>query len=163
MYPEGRLEGIEFERVSYPADAQHSAAAREGVRAWLESSRVPAEVAHGLLLAVSEAVDNVVKHAYPPEQAVSRPVRVELTMCHDRAELVVAVADHGLWVQPATTALEHDTSDHPARHGRGITLMNAHVDDVAIHFDRDGTTVVLRAQLGRREPARSTAPQTAPS
>jgi len=141
------MSAVEFERVSYPADAQHAATIREDLRARLDSAGVPADVAHGVLLAVSEAVDNVVVHAYPAERNASNTATIELTMCLDETEIVITVADHGVWTQPETTTLEHDTLDTPARHGRGIILMNNHVDDVAIHHDRDGTTVLLRAAL----------------
>lgn len=147
------MSAVEFERVSCPADAEHAASLREGLRAWLNVSGVPAEVAHGVLLAVSEAVDNVVVHAYPPERRGSAPATIELTLCLDQSEIVITVADQGSWAQPESTALEHDTPNARARHGRGIILMNNHVDEVAIHHDRDGTTVLLRCQVtkgGRR-------------
>jgi anti-sigma regulatory factor (Ser/Thr protein kinase) len=101
-----------------------------------------------MLLAVSEAVENVVLHAYPPTQDPAPEAAIELTLWVDDTEVVVAVADHGLWVPPQTTVLEHDSTAAPARHGRGIILMNTHVDQVAIRHHRDGTTVLLRCALG---------------
>lgn len=144
---------VEFERLSYPADAEHAATIRENLRGWLQTAAVATDVAHGLLLAVSEAVENVIAHAYPPGQDPATGATIELTMCLEPTEVVITVADHGLWRPPETTALEHDTADAPARHGRGIILMNNHVDDVAIHHSPAGTTVMLRAVLSPADPA----------
>lgn len=140
------MNAVEFERASYPADPGECARIREDLRAWLDASGVPADVAHGVVLAVSEAIDNVVTHAYPADVVASRPATVDLTMCLDDTEVVVTVADHGHWTEPRSTDLEHDASGRPARHGRGIILMNTHVDEVAIHHDRDGTSVLLRSR-----------------
>ena len=64
-------------------------------------------------------------------------------------EVVITVADHGHWAVPTSTDLEHDVSGRPATHGRGIILMNTHVDEVAIHHDGQGTSVYLRSRLVR--------------
>ncbi|NMO88551.1 ATP-binding protein [Actinomycetospora sp. TBRC 11914] len=141
------MDAVEFERISYPADAGESAHIREAVRTWLDSSKVPDDVSHGMVLAVSEAIDNVVAHAYPEGAAVTGPATIDLTMVLDESDVVVTVADHGLWTEPTSTDLEHDATGRPARHGRGIILMNTHVDEVAIRHDRDGTSVLLRARL----------------
>lgn len=138
---------VQFGRRQYLADPAQAATAREDVRGWLDTAGVPAEIAHGVLLAVSEAVDNTIVHAYPPTQGPAPEATVELTLWVDDSEVVVTVVDHGGWVPPQSTALEHDTPTAPARHGRGIILMNTHVDEVAIHHDRDGTAVLLRCAL----------------
>ena len=57
-------------------------------------------------------------------------------------------------MKPSSNDLEHDVTGHPAQHGRGIILMNAHVDEVAIHHDSQGTSVLLRSRRTRKaEPA----------
>jgi anti-sigma regulatory factor (Ser/Thr protein kinase) len=145
------VDAVEFERISYPATAESCPAIREDVRAWLDGSGVPGEVSRGVVLAVSEAIDNVVTHAYGAVSAAPSGATIDLTLVLDRTEVVVTIADHGHWAQPETTDLEHDASDRPAQHGRGIILMNSHVDEVAIHHDRDGTSVLLRSRLVRED------------
>jgi serine/threonine-protein kinase RsbW len=142
------VDAVEFERASYPATAESCPRIREEVRAWLDGSGVPADVAQGIVLAVSEAIDNVVAHAYPPDRPPG-DASIDLTMVLDDAEVVVTVADHGHWAEPPSTDLEHDATGRPATHGRGIILMNSHVDEVAIHHDRAGTSVLLRSGLAR--------------
>jgi anti-sigma regulatory factor (Ser/Thr protein kinase) len=102
-----------------------------------------------VVLAVSEAIDNVVTHAYGVGTGAPTGATIDLTLVLDGAEVVVTIADHGQWAQPETTDLEHDATDRPAQHGRGIILMNSHVDEVAIRHDRDGTSVLLRSRLVR--------------
>jgi serine/threonine-protein kinase RsbW len=143
------MDAVEFERISYPADAGESPRIREDLRRWMDASGVAEDVAHGIVLAVSEAIDNVVAHAYPGGATPSGPATIDLTMVLDENDVVVTVADHGVWAEPTSSDLEHDVSGRPATHGRGIILMNTHVDEVAIHHDREGTSVLLRA---RRDP-----------
>ena len=147
------MDAVEFERASYPADAGQSARIRDDVRLWLDTSGVPGDVAHGVVLAVSEAIDNVVAHAYRGGTAGSGAAIIDLTMVLDGTDVVVTVADHGVWAEPTSSDLEHDVSGRPARHGRGIILMNTHVDEVAIHHDRQGTSVLLRSRRAHDGPA----------
>ena len=143
------MDAVEFERVSYPAEAGECPRIRDDVRKWMDASGVADEVSHGVILAVSEAIDNVVAHAYPAGSVASGPATIDLTMYLDAGEVVVTVADNGRWAEPSSTDLEHDVSGRPATHGRGIILMNTHVDELAIHHDRQGTSVYLRSRLVR--------------
>jgi anti-sigma regulatory factor (Ser/Thr protein kinase) len=145
------MDAVEFERISYPADAGQSPRIRDDLRRWMEASGVADDVAHGIVLAVSEAIDNVVAHAYAPDATAAGVATIDLTMYLDENDVVVTVADHGLWAEPTSSDLEHDTSGHPATHGRGIILMNTHVDEVAIRHDRQGTSVLLRSRRDRED------------
>lgn len=141
------MDAVEFERAGYPADADQGARIRDDLRAWLESSSAPAEVVDGLVLAASEAIDNVVIHAYDDDHRRAGTARIDLTVVLDGDEAVVTVADGGRWREPASPDIEHDVVGRPALHGRGIRLMNTQVDEVAIHHDARGTTVLLRSRL----------------
>jgi anti-sigma regulatory factor (Ser/Thr protein kinase) len=145
------MDAVEFERTSYPADAGQSPRIREDLRRWMDASGVADDVAHGVVLAVSEAIDNVVAHAYAPAATAAGAATIDLTMYLDENDVVVTVADHGLWAEPTSTDLEHDASGRPATHGRGIILMNTHVDEVAIRHDRQGTSVLLRSRRDRED------------
>jgi serine/threonine-protein kinase RsbW len=145
------MDAVEFERISYPADAGQSPRIREDLRRWMDASGVAEDVAHGVVLAVSEAIDNVVAHAYAGGAAAAGAGTIDLTMYLDETDVVVTVADHGLWAEPTSTDLEHDSTGHPATHGRGIILMNTHVDEVAIRHDREGTSVLLRSRRDRED------------
>ena len=144
------MDAVEFERISYPADAGQSPRIRDDLRRWMDASGVAEDVAHGVVLAVSEAIDNVVAHAYP-SGGTTGAATIDLTMYLDEDDVVVTVADHGHWAEPTSTDLEHDATGHPATHGRGIILMNTHVDEVAIRHDREGTSVLLRSRRNRED------------
>lgn len=140
------MDAVEFERVEYSADVEQGPRIRDDLRHWLRSSAVPETIADGMVLAASEAIDNVVVHAYDDEHRRDGVARIDLTVMLDGGEVLVTVADGGRWREP-TGDLEHDAVGRPARHGRGIRLMNSQVDEVAIRHDARGTTVLLRSRL----------------
>ncbi|MEJ2870959.1 ATP-binding protein [Actinomycetospora sp. OC33-EN08] len=142
------MDAVEFERVDYSADIDQGPRIREDLRQWLRSSAVPQGVADGMVLAASEAIDNVVVHAYDEQHRRDGVARIDLTVMLDAGEVLVTVADGGRWREPESADQEHDAVGRPARHGRGITLMNSQVDEVAIHHDGRGTTVLLRSAVG---------------
>src|ERR1700709_129566 len=121
------MDAVEFERTSYPADAGQSARIREDLRRWMHASGVADDVAHGVVLAVSEAIDNVVAHAYAADTPAPGAAAIALTMYLDENDVVVTVADHGLWAEPTSSDLEHDVSGRPATHGPGIILITTPV------------------------------------
>ena len=139
------MDAVEYERVAYSADVDQGPRIRDDLRQWLRSSAVPTGVVDGMVLAASEAIDNVVVHAYDDTQREAGVARIDLTVLLEDGEVLVTVADGGRWREPSGD-LEHDTAGRPARHGRGIRLMTSEVDEVAIHHDGRGTTVLLRAR-----------------
>lgn len=93
-----------------------------------------ADAADDLVLATSEALENVVDHAFA---GAERPGTMSL-----RADLVddvvtIVVADDGHWREPGTA---------PTTRGRGITLMKNLAEAVVAHA-HGGTTVTLRRLL----------------
>ncbi len=140
------MDAVEFERVEYSADVRQGPRIRDDLRQWLRSSAVPVGVADGMVLAASEAIDNVVVHAYDEGHRRDGVARIDLTVMLDDGEVLVTVADGGRWREPSSPDLEHDVVGRPALHGRGITLMNSQVDEVAIRHDLRGTTVLLRSR-----------------
>lgn len=98
-----------------------------------------ADLAGDLVLATSEALENVVDHAFA---GAPQPGTMSL-----RAHLVddvvtIVVADDGRWHAPSTG---------PSSRGRGITLM-AYLTDAEVDHGPAGTTVTMRKPLP--QPAR---------
>jgi anti-sigma regulatory factor (Ser/Thr protein kinase)/GAF domain-containing protein len=113
-----------------PPETATLSAVRRDTRAWLDNLHVADDEANDVVLAVNEAVANAIEHAYA--EADPQPVQV-----HGRVEddlLVVAVGDEGEWRQP---------SDDPTR-GRGLPIMRALMDDVAVDRRDEGACVTLR-------------------
>ena len=93
-----------------------------------------ADLADDLVLATSEALENVVDHAFA---AAEHPGTMTL-----RADLVddvvtIVVADDGRWRDPATG---------PTSRGRGLTLMES-LTEVEVEHGPSGTTVTMHRPL----------------
>ncbi len=122
----------DFLDLRFPADAQEVAPVRHQLREWLQESGFGEDEASDLVLAVSEAVNNSVEHAYPgPARGT---VEVLAQFGHD-GSVQVDVTDHGHWrVPPPALTMR----------GRGLLLMRESVDSVEIDRSANGTTVRLR-------------------
>jgi anti-sigma regulatory factor (Ser/Thr protein kinase) len=118
------------------ADTAQLSVARRAVKAWLGAAGHPD--ADDLLLAANEAIANALEHAYTDGER--RPVRVQGRLDDGfRFE----VTDRGQW---------RNARDGDDGRGRGISIMRALMDDVAIETTDAGTTVVLRRAGTRARP-----------
>jgi anti-sigma regulatory factor (Ser/Thr protein kinase) len=107
-------------------------AARAFVRRWLPDS----EPAEGLVLAAAEALNNVIDHA----TGEGFTVAVDL----DGPVATVTVVDVG----PGFDVPEDpEMPDAFANRCRGLAMMHALADGVAIESSGDGTTVTLRHEF----------------
>jgi|SRR2546423_566922 anti-sigma regulatory factor (Ser/Thr protein kinase) len=128
-------------RLELPADPIVISVARQQVRRWLAGLSWPPGQLEDIVLAVSEAVTNAVKHAYLDQPPGMVEIRggVEATPGGQR-RVTIIVRDHGRW--------RSAPPDDQHRH-RGIGLMRACMDTVTIGQPDDGrvgTWVVLRSR-----------------
>jgi anti-sigma regulatory factor (Ser/Thr protein kinase) len=108
---------------------------RRGLRGWLGTLGWPEMEAGDLILAVSEAVSNVVEHAYEAGRPGTVRVRAERSVEAEKsARVVVTVTDRGRWHEPSTG---------PTNRRRGIPMMRAIADSVDVLGGADGTRVRL--------------------
>ena len=127
---------LELTLAAVPAAAR---AARVAVRGWLQGHRWPEEDADDVVLAVNEAVANVIDHAYPP----GRPGSVHLEgrvvrAADDRSRSAqISVTDRGSWnrAHRTTTGAEH--------RGHGLAVMGGCVAEVHLQRSPAGTSVLL--------------------
>jgi anti-anti-sigma factor len=133
-----------------PAEPHVVAGLRRTVRQWATRSGASDEEAYDLVLAIAEAVTNVIEHAYP---SAGGQVEVEASIGQGLARIVVR--DLGRWRPPR--------SDHG---GRGLLLMQGLVDNVDVVSGPAGTEVRLSRQLGQvpvsAGPVGAPAPMPAP-
>jgi len=129
--------GLTSDRRVWPAKAGKLCAMRAQVHGWLAPLRLPEEVEHDLVLAVSEAASNAVEHAYPPGGPDGR---VELAFWLAGGRLHIAVTDFGTWRPPPA---------EPRGRGFGLPMMGQLVETVTIEHDARGTRVVLEHPLPR--------------
>ena len=119
--------------MDFPADVDQLAPARTALRKWLTRTRVDPDQILDMLVAAGEAVANAIEHGHRHSPAGVISLRV--TALSDRVQLTVA--DTGSWRPP-----------RPDTHrGRGISLMRALMQDVAINPGARGTTVHLSARI----------------
>jgi serine phosphatase RsbU (regulator of sigma subunit)/anti-sigma regulatory factor (Ser/Thr protein kinase) len=120
-------------QVELPAAPRSLSALRRRLGGWLMRREVDPEEAAEIVLAVSEACNNAVEHAYPGD----RRGTVTVTADTRRGGLEVTVEDEGTW------------RDGPpsADRGRGLVLIRTLMDSAEVVTNHQGTRVILRRQL----------------
>jgi serine phosphatase RsbU (regulator of sigma subunit)/CheY-like chemotaxis protein/anti-sigma regulatory factor (Ser/Thr protein kinase) len=136
--PTGPLE------LTLPAVAGSVPLARHRLRGWLAGNApgLDFDTRAGLEVAWSEAVTNVVRHAYGPGDASFRAAARR-----DGDDVWLVVADDGSWRPPRG---QHG--------GRGLGLMRQLCDEVEVDRRPDGTTVTMRYRLDVAPPEAQRAP-----
>jgi len=103
------------------------------------------EIRHQVLIAIEEAVQNIIRHGYRPEEL---PGRLELTAWREGGDLVLELRDYA---KPADLARIRPRAWDPAQPGGlGLQLIRAAMDDVQYAHapDGDGNILLMRKHLG---------------
>jgi anti-sigma regulatory factor (Ser/Thr protein kinase) len=137
------LETVEYVHRTWPADPGQLSLIRHQMLSWLQPLGMAPERNDDVVLAVAEAVENVIQHAYPDSGG-----DVELTLWTEADTLNIEITDHGLWQEPAPPAPDAA----PAPGGRGIRMMQHTVETVLVHYDARGSRVLLRVALPDAQP-----------
>ncbi len=125
-------------------DTTELAAARDELRLYCESRRLPADVTYDLLTCVQEACKNALRFADSP-----RGVHARVVIRSD--EIVATIRDFGAGLTPAS--LPSAPPDPDSESGRGLFLLRALMDRVELKVDH-GTELRLHKLLPV-SPARS--------
>ncbi|MCK8646782.1 ATP-binding protein [Mycobacterium colombiense] len=126
-----------FVRTRVAADARSAARTRAEFGVWLERHfSLDADRFNDLLLAVNEAIANAAEFAYV-DAAERGTVDVRAAYDGESDTLAVIVDDRGRWRQKKPVQYRQQMR------GRGIPLMEALADDVAIDRTAQGTRVTL--------------------
>jgi serine/threonine-protein kinase RsbW len=129
--------GSVFSR-SFQASPAELAGLRESLRAWLQKHGAEEETVRSSVLAASEAASNAIEHAYGSD---GRGVVTVMARLEDDGRLEMTVRDEGTW---------RDGNGDDDR-GRGLLIMRAILDSVAI--ERDDEATVLRLTRSPRPKA----------
>ncbi|GAA4455606.1 SpoIIE family protein phosphatase [Phytohabitans houttuyneae] len=121
--------------LTFSAEPGQLAPVRGVLRQWLEQCDVSALTAQNVLVAAGEACANAIEHGH--RHAPGGPIRVRAEAYARRLHL--AVADSGEWKTPAP--------EPDAYRGRGLKLMRAMMDRVAIDASPGGTTVDMEVRI----------------
>jgi anti-sigma regulatory factor (Ser/Thr protein kinase) len=124
--------------VAVPAQAARLAELRAAIREFLAGLGAEEGEQQSVVLAVSEAANNVVTHAYRDRDEAGE-LRVQAHVEADR--LAVLVADDGLGLTPR--------ADSPGA-GLGMPLMATLAESLSVtHTETGGTCVILNFVLGQ--------------
>ena len=120
--------------IDLPAEAATASVVRDRVERWLRQREWPTGDVYDIVLAVHEAVANVIDHAYrdPPPGRVWVVANV-VPMADETLRYVQAIVrDCGRW---------RPIPDDPGYRGHGLNLMNGCMHRVDIRHHADGTVV----------------------
>lgn len=117
-------------RVWLPAQPDSVSTARAVIRAFSEPYLHDPQRRSDIGLAVTEAVTNVVRHAYPRV-----PGRFQLTAVVDDGRVVVGIRDRGVGFAP--------TPQPDPGLGVGMRVMHQLADECVVRSSPSGTTVTL--------------------
>jgi serine/threonine-protein kinase RsbW len=124
-------------RAWVPPEPSALAGLRHRLDAWLRLRCLSDDDVDAVVLAVNEAVANAIEHG----RAERARVVVEAEI--DELVLRATVRDRGRWL---------DRPSDPDR-GRGLLLMEALMDEVAVDRSPEGTTLTLRRRVTERQPS----------
>jgi serine phosphatase RsbU (regulator of sigma subunit)/anti-sigma regulatory factor (Ser/Thr protein kinase) len=124
--------------VELPARPSELSPLRRRLRAWLARLRFEPAEADEILLAVSEACNNAIEHAYGDEVGTVR-LRLEV----DGDTLRATIRDRGRW----------RGGESDADRGRGTAIMRAVMDRAEIATGDEGTEVLLERRRRTAGPA----------
>jgi serine/threonine-protein kinase RsbW len=121
--------------IALPALPTSTRAVRQRLRGWLSAWGWPDDDLDDIIIAVEEAVANVVDHAYRA-QPVPGDVRVYawITALRSEQRVTVSVTDRGRW---------RPIPEDPGYRGRGLLMMSTCMSGLHIEHNAGGTSVTL--------------------
>jgi serine/threonine-protein kinase RsbW len=135
--------------LSVPAQAEYVDLIRLTLYGIASKMKYSFEEIEDMKVAVSEAVNNAVLHAYAGEDGI-----IEVTFAVSEEELTITVRDHGVSFtaagNPAAASLHGKSIDEIQSGGLGLYLMQALMDTVEVKHDI-GTAVVLTKKRDRTQ------------
>ena len=120
--------------VEMPARPEELATLRRRLKAWLAGKRLAASDIAEIVLAVGEACNNAIEHAYDHGSG-----DVSISVDESDGKLRITVEDRGSWRAESKDDVR----------GRGISIMQTLMHAVTIETTDSGTRVVLERELGR--------------
>lgn len=132
--------------LEFDSRSQNEGFVRVAVAAFATQLNPTLEEVADLKTAISEAVTNVVIHAY---RGKTDKVRIEC-LVKDR-EMTVSVIDHGVGIENIEKAMEPLFTTRPEldRSGMGFAFMEAFMDEVQVESEPGkGTVVRMKKKFG---------------
>lgn len=122
-------------RERFPAKPNELRRVRASVRSWAEKQDLGPALVQDLVIAVSEAAANSIRHAYRDTE--NGPIEIRISHRHEFID--VGVIDNGKW---------KGSLDEVGDPGLGRSIMRAVTDDLQIRTGADGTWVSFKLPTG---------------
>jgi anti-sigma regulatory factor (Ser/Thr protein kinase) len=119
--------------IEVPSEPAALAELRRRMRTWLDLRGLAEQERDDAIIAVSEACNNAIEHAYQHD-----PGLIHLVLEHGEGTLALRIEDRGQWQPTSVPTFER---------GRGIPLMRAVMDTTTIEHGARGTCVTLSRLL----------------
>lgn len=128
-----------------PSTTDQVAKADEFLETWLRKIGVPEDTIANLAIAVTELVNNAIKHGNKLQK--NKMVTVSITYASGNIE--ITVTDEGEGFNPENIADPLAEENLLKEIGRGIFIVNSLIDDVKFQFPpRGGTKVTIKKNIG---------------
>lgn len=134
--------------LTFSAISQNEGFARNAVAAFCAELDPTVDQINDIKTAVSEAVTNVIVHAYP-ENAQDNTVTVKTTLEDDTVHIVVS--DNGVGIDDIEHAMQPFFTTRPdeERSGMGFTVMESFTDELTVTRNTPTGTVVAMTKTIR--------------
>jgi len=130
--------------INIPSSLDFITAVDEFLEDWLRVRNVPEDTIADMAIAVSELVNNAIKHGNRRNERKKVSVHLHL----DDSEARATVRDEGEGFNPDTVPSPVDEANLMKEIGRGIFIVRSLMDDVRFSFPSDGgTTVTITKRL----------------
>ena len=134
--------------MTLPAIGGNEGFARAAVAAFCAPLSPTIEEINDVKTAVSEAVTNVIVHAYPGDVG---DIMLEVILYEDRV-IDIKIGDQGVGMEDVEEAKKpfFTTRSAEEHSGMGFTIMEAFTDSLEIRSEKgNGTTVTMRKKFGQ--------------
>lgn len=128
----------ERHRLLVPAETSKLCDLRENVTQICDQCEIPRKVTRRMVLAVDEAIANIIEHGQLPDS--DEPIELSLEVADDR--IVAEITDRGIPFDPTFRGKEPDRRSYPRR-GFGLYLIHMIVDSVEYERTADGRNVLI--------------------
>jgi len=135
-------------KMILPARSGNESFARASVAAFCASIFPTIEEVNDIKTAVSEAVTNVIVHAYPDNMG---EITIDVALYDDKV-VEITVTDEGKGIQDYEEARKpfFTTKSEEEHSGMGFTIMEAFMDETEVITEVGrGTTVKMRKKIGK--------------
>ena len=130
--------------IKFKAIPENEAFARNVVASFILPLNPSVNELEDIKTAVSEAVTNVIVHAYPDKKGY-----VNMKISTENQNIQIEVWDNGVGIEDLDRALTpfYTTKPNEERSGMGFTVMESFMDDLKVRSNKEGVTVSMSKEI----------------